>query len=189
MAEWADWFIQFPTFTYLRVYGYSGAPLMLPRYPSDEVIFMEFLRQAHGVHTVLRNRKKPSLHFPLGLGIYTCRTAADARTIGEELDKFGLKSYSERRSFDPHGVYTGRLEKNYNHIPALEDFWANCADEFEVRRRSYSRLTLHQMKDCLNEDIKGSLMMMKMCFYQCTLRNESRINLFHKLIGQTKNLF
>ena len=44
MAEWADWFIQFPTFTYLRVYGYSGAPLMLPRYPSDEVIFMEFLR-------------------------------------------------------------------------------------------------------------------------------------------------
>lgn len=44
MAEWADWFIQFPTFSYIRVYGFSSDPVMLPRYPTDEVVFMEFLR-------------------------------------------------------------------------------------------------------------------------------------------------
>lgn len=130
---------------------------MLPRYPSDEVVIMEFLRQAHDVHTVLRNRKKPVLSFPFGLGIYTCRLVADAKSMGDELSKLGLKPYNERRSYDPHGVFAAQLEKNYAHLPALEDFWANCRDEFEVRRRSYSRLTLHQMKDYLAKDIEGLL--------------------------------
>jgi len=32
------------------------------------------------------------------------------------------------------------------HKPHLEDSWADCIDEFEVRRRDWSRLTLDQMR-------------------------------------------
>jgi len=32
------------------------------------------------------------------------------------------------------------------HRPHLEDFWVDCVDEHEVRRRDWSRLTLDQMR-------------------------------------------
>lgn len=38
-------FLQFPTFTYLRVGCYTGCPYMLPRYPSDKWVLMEMCRQ------------------------------------------------------------------------------------------------------------------------------------------------
>lgn len=34
-------FLQFPTFAYLRIRCFDGEPFMLPRYPSDIIIFME----------------------------------------------------------------------------------------------------------------------------------------------------
>ena len=85
ISEWADWFIQFHTFTYIRVYGFSGTPAMLPRYPIDEVMITEFLRQAYEVHVFLRNRKKAAFTFPFELGIYRCRSSADAKAMIEEL--------------------------------------------------------------------------------------------------------
>lgn len=53
MVEWVDWFIKFPTFTYICMYGYNGHPAMMPRYPSDKVVFMEFLWQLVEVHSHL----------------------------------------------------------------------------------------------------------------------------------------
>lgn len=31
------------------------------------------------------------------------------------------------------------------HEPQLEDYWENCSDEYEVRRRWWSRFTLQQI--------------------------------------------
>ena len=33
------------------------------------------------------------------------------------------------------------------HIPHLEDFWENCQDDFKVRKKLWSRLTLAQIED------------------------------------------
>ena len=37
----------------------------------------------------------------------------------------------------------------------MEDYWANCADDFEVRRRSYGRFSLSQIFVFLVEDVRG----------------------------------
>jgi hypothetical protein len=88
---WVDWFIQFPTFTYIRVCGFKGEILMLPRYPSDKIIFIEFLRQAHEVHALLCVRHKFALKFPFTMGIYTCKLATDAKLMNNKLLKLNLK--------------------------------------------------------------------------------------------------
>ena len=38
-------FLQFPTFTYLRVGYFKGEPYTLPRYATDRIILMELARQ------------------------------------------------------------------------------------------------------------------------------------------------
>ncbi|KAH9321865.1 hypothetical protein KI387_016504, partial [Taxus chinensis] len=38
------------------------------------------------------------------------------------------------------------LGAKYQHNPTMEDFWAPCSDEHEVRRREFSRLTLTHIK-------------------------------------------
>lgn len=142
MDSWADWFIQFPTYTYIRVYGFIGNPAMLPRYPSDKTIFMEFLRQMHDVHRLLRHRHRPSINFPLQFGMYWCKTAVDAKVAGQELEQYHLKYLIEARAYDLSSHYTTRLAGSIFHEPSMEDYWANCADDFEVRRRSYGHFSL-----------------------------------------------
>ena len=38
-------FIQFPTFTYLKVGYFKGKPYTLPRYATDKIILMELVKQ------------------------------------------------------------------------------------------------------------------------------------------------
>jgi hypothetical protein len=125
ILEWADWFIQFSTFTYIRAYNFSGTPAMLSRYPTNEVMITKFLRQMYEVHTFLRNQRKASFTFHFELGIYRCRSSVDAKAMSdmsEELPRFNLKWFTERKSYDPRGTFASRLSQNFAHVPAIEDF-------------------------------------------------------------------
>lgn len=155
MTDWADWFIQFPTFSYIRVYGYIGHLAMMPQYPSDRVVFMEFLRQLSKVHTHLLLKKKTTVNFLVKMGLYRCRLTVDAKLRSQETVRHNLKYLIERRSYDPRGLYAAHLEQHSSHKSSLEDYWVNCDDEYEVRRRNYSRFRLSQIADFILEDIEG----------------------------------
>lgn len=100
------------------------------------------MRQVYEVHKFLQNQKKVAFGFPIEMGIYRCRSSANAKVMGDELSKFGLKLFNERRSYDPQGIFASRLGQNQAHVPTVEDFSVNCDDEFEVRRRNNDRFTL-----------------------------------------------
>lgn len=63
------------------------------------------------------------------------------------LSHFCLKPYAPREEFD----YIGLARENFRHatslvhVPHLEDYWANFPDEFKVRKRLWSRLTVSQI--------------------------------------------
>lgn len=122
MVEWADWFIQLPTYTYICAYGYAGHLAMLPRYPSDRVVFMEFLWQLYDVQSHLRNKRKPTANFPLQMSIYRCKTIVDAKAMGHELERLNLKYLVERCSYDPWGHYSARLGDRSYQKSSMEDY-------------------------------------------------------------------
>lgn len=43
-------FLQFPTFTYIRIGCFTSEPFILSRYPSDKIVLMELRRQLIHVH-------------------------------------------------------------------------------------------------------------------------------------------
>lgn len=83
---------------------------MLPRYPSDRVLFMEFLKQAQHVHSFLHHRHKIAVPFPFIWGIFSYKIAADCKYMMCELERYNFKYYIKRRSYDPLGHYAARLE-------------------------------------------------------------------------------
>ena len=128
---------------------------MLPRYPSDRIVFMEFLRQLHDVHHHLRRKHKPAANFPFQFGIYWCKMTVDAKAAGQELERCHLKYLIEVRTYDLWGHYIARLGGRAYHKPSMEDYWENCVDDFEVRKRSYDHFSLSQISVFLSEDVGG----------------------------------
>ena len=46
ISQFGSFFIQFSSFSYLRIAAFDGLPLKLPRYPSDMIMLIELVRQA-----------------------------------------------------------------------------------------------------------------------------------------------
>lgn len=61
-------FLQFPTFTYIRIGCFTIEPFILPRYPSDKIVLMDLCRQFIHVHEKKSQAHKTSLKFPKAIG-------------------------------------------------------------------------------------------------------------------------
>jgi hypothetical protein len=58
------------------------------------------------------------------------------------MQRYPFTSYRSRADFDPHHHIGVVNRRKYEHIVDLEDYWANAADEYEVRKRLWSRLSI-----------------------------------------------
>jgi len=67
----SSWYIQFPNFTYIRIKGFEGKPFMLPRYPSNKLIVLEFSRQNLNAFRMYKKRYgRGNLKLPWAAGRY-----------------------------------------------------------------------------------------------------------------------
>lgn len=119
---------------------------------------MEVCRQVAEVDGNCKARKGFGSTFPIELGRYRCKTIQDTLALKHELSSMNLEAYTFCLDFDDkdfaHPLFELRLE--FSHVPQLEDFWANCDADYEVRKRWWSRLTLKQIKEFkLQMNVKG----------------------------------
>ena len=64
------YYIQFRTFTYLRVAGATVNPRNLPRYPSDRLFLLEIAQQIESTYDRVRKQCRPCWTWPLVIGPY-----------------------------------------------------------------------------------------------------------------------
>lgn len=142
-------FTQFPKFTYLRIRGYEGKPLRLPRHCLDHFVLIEICRQLAEVDKNYKTQKGFGYTFLVELGHYKYKTIQDDLKLKTEIKSMDLLTYSARPNFDSQefSLRYSELGSSTLHVPHLEDFWANCQDDFEVRKRLWSRLSLVKIKD------------------------------------------
>jgi hypothetical protein len=75
-------------YTYIKVYGSTGPPHLLPKYFPDKLLSWEFTYQTmeKGITTYLsKKNKKYWPIFPLHLGRYTLRNKLDAKKEAKDL--------------------------------------------------------------------------------------------------------
>ena len=139
------YYIQFPRFTYIKVGGFPGEPLKLPRYCSDSVVLSEMCRQfVSVVESFQISKRSSSIFFPIEIGHYRCPSLKEAILSAKSLTHLCFKPFISRLDFD----YTSFVRNNVKnaislfHSPQLEDFWANFHNEFEVRKILWSQLTI-----------------------------------------------
>ena len=91
------------------------------------------------------------LQFPISIGegkTEICPFLKVAERSLDELHFFYLLLYPKRHDFDPYNKITSVAGSRYLHKVHLEDFWANTADENEIRKKMHSRLPLDIIRAC-----------------------------------------
>lgn len=85
------------------------------------------------------NMKRKVYSFPISLTEHTCKGNEAAKTTKRILAKFNFESLLQRSHFESKGFIKAHLHGGSVYIPQpqLEDFWKDCVDEREVRRRDW----------------------------------------------------
>ena len=150
ISQFGSYFIQFSSFSYLRLVAFDGFPLKLPRYPDDMIVLVEIVRQAIKVNVLGASLRKKGYEFPIKVGAYSCETRSDAKNILKAFEnKYKLEEYEVvRPTFDPNGYARDVLQIGsvIKHVTTIEDYWADCKDELESQDRAFARFTVDQVK-------------------------------------------
>ena len=127
------YFIQFRTFTYIRIGGASINPKKLPRYPSDKLVIMELSRQIESAYEMVKKQRRPCWEWSLTVGAYQVKRKQDIPTFGWEWENYPLAEYfSPRPYFDCVGKVVSLEGKDFYHEDAIEDHWMNATDDYDV---------------------------------------------------------
>lgn len=78
-------FLQFPTFTYLRIRCYDEQPFMLPRYPYDKNVLVELTRQMVVVHEKQSGSHRIGFKFLLSIRRYSINSIFKERAMEDEM--------------------------------------------------------------------------------------------------------
>lgn len=105
---------------------------------------MEICKRLAYIDTKYRARHQPGVSFPIELTYFICSSVSDALNLELQFKKLNFPLYGLQESFDAKGFATTHLtlRKYFIHVPNIEDFWADCCDEFEVRKMTHQRFTL-----------------------------------------------
>lgn len=126
IKKYGAWFIQFPTFSYIRIDGCQRAPYRLPRYPTDHIILLEVTRQICDFDAIVKRDKHKTGFggdFPLRIGTgEACPSIGSAQASEEEMSALGLSFHSKRSRFDIIGEAQKKASREYNHKVELEDY-------------------------------------------------------------------
>lgn len=133
VREWGAIYLQFPTFTYIKITGFLGVPSKLPWSPTDKWVMLELVRQLLDYHKIQNKRHKAGFLFPISIGRYTCANIYKAKNVDGEMSKVTLQTFHPITNFDYWGKFSEtRLVSS--HIPHLEDIWFHCQDEIIIRQ-------------------------------------------------------
>jgi len=69
-----------------------------------------------------------------GKGNYACASLASTEHFDKELQIVNFHFYNARDHFDPNKVMERFVTKKLFHKIHIEDFWANCMDDYEVMK-------------------------------------------------------
>lgn len=143
LSTYGIFLIQFPQFTYIWVGGFEGQPFKLPRYAFDSYVLIEVSRQLAYIDKRLGAKGESRVVFPIELGYYSCKSVSDTLNLELELKRMNLQQYVARRKFDSKGYARDNLnvDSHFFHEPQIENYWENCKDEHEVRKRLWSKFT------------------------------------------------
>lgn len=100
------------------------------------------------MHTLLSSKHLAGIPYPLSFnqGMYELHTSQCSHNLEMELEEYHLRLHTARPRMDPYGHIKKVLGPEYAHLHSIEDFYANCKDDNELRMRHYMRMAAYFVK-------------------------------------------
>lgn len=146
VSEYSWIFLQFPTFTYIRIGCFDREPFILPRYPSDKIICIKMSRQIISIHELQSRAHKIGLKFSITIGRYSINSIYKACSMEEEMRRVTLRLFKVKNFFNYKGM-RNKIKNNYTHIHRIEYVWVDCCTKEDVQRMDYYHLTVEQIEN------------------------------------------
>lgn len=159
-----DWH-SFETHTQIRVYGFEGAPNVLPKTIPDIIAYLESIRQMHeSNHLHLISRGKQSfLPSYLSFGDFVLKNTKSYELIGKKMKYFSLSPVDARVQFDLEGYIQKAINlqglKHYEHVPLLKkDFIRNwerkeVSQKMELYNKVMSAYNWKLVRDMIKHEL------------------------------------
>lgn len=113
--------------------------------------------------------------------IESCPTMQAIEKSDEEIQFYPLSLYRSRSNFDPYHCIKTINGRKYKHRLELEDYWVNATNEFEIRKRMWSRLSMSLIRVRELFPMPDQLKMMQIMFK--FIMKKKIISPFLQLIG------
>jgi hypothetical protein len=170
----ADWYLG-KYYSYIRVYGSTGAPHILPYFVPDHLLMREISYQTMGTWVtslLLRSSKKLWPLFPIHIGNYTLSNGPHARKEAKSLQDVCL-CLGEPKGHDPHELAVGHIRSvglthsNIHVVDFEEDMFKGvlfyeevlqklpndvAKQELESEQEEMKKITLDQFQILLQEE-------------------------------------
>lgn len=137
-CNWGDWYC-FSDVTMIRVYGFEGSPLLLPKIMPDRIAYLEIIRQmGDSSHMHLGSHEKQAfMPETLCVGEFIINGREGHEITWSKLVQYDMKLGAPRKNFDPKGyIHLVRKKQklgDYEHIPYMRDDLIRNMDEKEVK--------------------------------------------------------
>jgi hypothetical protein len=96
------------------VYGFTGAPYLLPAFLTTKFFALEFIRQRlHSEEHLCAFKKASDVKFPLKVGPFIIKNK-ETLSVVEKLLKIMDFQEAERMNYDPHQIISQRRHLNGN---------------------------------------------------------------------------
>jgi len=163
LSNIGDWYIE-RDFTYIRIYGATKAPHLLPKFVPERLVLREIAYQTilHGFNAYLVKEKlKTFISYSVCIGHYGLNNSVFARMEAHAMLEYGLPEGIFRRH-DPHGLVAQHAAQEAILWPYSHDSWedeeidkrATSWEEVQVRIRQRDQLLTHQQRMALEEQRK-----------------------------------
>ena len=132
-AKYGNWYIQFRTFTYVRVFSFHGYPWKLPRYPSDKLLLLELCRQIVQVTWQFGDRCLDFFKFLITISKCSCADFDVEKSAEIDVAHLQINTIGDVwHNFDSFRMISLIINGSYKHQAALEDQWENCVNEKQI---------------------------------------------------------
>lgn len=110
----------------------------------------------NAVHESQSGSHKTGLKFSISIGIYSINSIFKVRATKDEMRRVTMRFFKARKDFDYRGM-RNKLKKPYVHVHWIEDVWADCRSDHDVRRLDYCLLTVEQIENFGLADVPDDL--------------------------------
>lgn len=138
LKRFVDFYVEEFDNSYIKFFGDDVAPLKLPCYLRDRIVFLEFVRQIFYFHEIfVKEKKEAPIKIPITCSWYCCNNWLEEKIIKCEIECYDFEYHDLNTHHEPIGVvdiFFQKFHTKYKHHSLVDiEKYRNVCLKMEIQ--------------------------------------------------------